>query len=42
MLTHVLILIGSAALIYFGSEWFVNAIEWLGSILGVRAIARGG
>ncbi len=41
LLTHVLILIGSAALIYFGSEWFVNAIEWLGSILGVRAIAVG-
>jgi cation:H+ antiporter len=41
VLTLLLILIGSAALIYFGSEWFVNAIEWLGSILGVRAIAVG-
>ncbi len=41
MLIHVLILIASAALIYLGSEWFVNAIEWLGSLLGVRAIAVG-
>jgi cation:H+ antiporter len=38
---HVLLLIGSAALIYVGCEWFVNAIEWLGVQLRIGTMAVG-
>ena len=41
IVAHVVLLGVTAALIYFASEWFVNAIEWLGSLLGMRTLAVG-
>ena len=40
-MTHVLLLIGCAAAIYFACEWFVNAVEWLGVRLKVGPVAVG-
>jgi cation:H+ antiporter len=37
----VLLLVGSAALIYVGCEFFVNGIEWVGRKLGVAQNAVG-
>ncbi len=38
---HILVLLGCAVAIYFSSELFVNAIEWLGSRLKMGEIAVG-
>jgi cation:H+ antiporter len=38
---HVLLLLGSAVLIYVACEWFVNAIEWLGVQLQIGTMAVG-
>src|SRR5271163_613219 len=40
MLTAILFL-GSAAVIYFACEFFVNGVEWLGRKLGVGETATG-
>jgi cation:H+ antiporter len=39
--THVLLLLGCAVVIYLACEWFVNAIEWLGVELKVGPVAVG-
>jgi cation:H+ antiporter len=38
---HILLLLACAVLIYFACEWFVNAVEWLGSRLKVGTLAVG-
>lgn len=38
---HVLLLLGCAVVIYFGCEWFVNAVEWLGVRLRIGRLAVG-
>ena len=38
---HVVLLLGSAVVIYLACEWFVNAVEWLGVRLKVGPIAVG-
>lgn len=38
---HVLLLLGCAVVIYFGCEWFVNAVEWLGVQLRIGRLAVG-
>lgn len=38
---HVLLLLGCAVAIYLACEWFVNAVEWLGSRLKVGTLAVG-
>jgi cation:H+ antiporter len=38
---HVLLLVGCAAAIYVGCEWFVNSVEWLGVELGIATMAVG-
>lgn len=38
---HVLLLVGCAAAIYVGCEWFVNSVEWLGVELGLTTMAIG-
>lgn len=40
-MVHGLLLLGSAAVIYVASEWFVNAVEWLGWRLRVAPVAVG-
>ncbi len=40
-MTHVLLLIGCAGVLYLACEWFVNAIEWLGAELNVGRVAVG-
>ena len=40
-LVHVALLIGCAAVIYLASEWFVNAVEWLGVRLNMGTLAIG-
>ena len=40
-MSHVLLLVGCAAAIYFACEWFVNAVEWLGVLLKVGPVAVG-
>jgi cation:H+ antiporter len=37
----VLLLVGSAALIYIGCEFFVNGVEWVGRKLGIAQNAVG-
>src|SRR5215472_11047365 len=39
--THFLLLIACAAVIYLACEWFVNAVEWLGVRLNVGPLAVG-
>ncbi len=41
MVFTVVILIGAAAIIYAGCEYFVNAVEWLGRTLGINGTAVG-
>ena len=41
MLITVLVLLGSAALIYVGCEFFVNGVEWVGRKLGIAQNAVG-
>ncbi len=41
MLITVLLLLGSAALIYVGCEFFVNGVEWVGRKLGIAQNAVG-
>jgi cation:H+ antiporter len=41
MVLELLLLVGSAALIYVASEFFVNGVEWLGRRLGVAQNAVG-
>ena len=41
MVFPVLLLLGSAALIYVGCEFFVNGVEWLGRKLGIAQNAVG-
>ncbi|MBV9996546.1 MAG: sodium:calcium antiporter [Caulobacteraceae bacterium] len=41
MATHVLLLLGSAAVIYFACEFFVNGVEWTGRRLSVGDTATG-
>lgn len=38
---HVVLLLGSAVVIYLACEWFVNAVEWLGVRLKVGPVAVG-
>ena len=38
---HILLLLGCAAGIYVACEWFVNAVEWLGSRLKLGTLAVG-
>ncbi len=38
---HVLLLLGCAGTIYLASEWFVNAVEWLGIRLQMGTLAIG-
>jgi cation:H+ antiporter len=38
---HVLLLLACAVVIYLACEWFVNAVEWLGSRLKVGTLAVG-
>ena len=40
-MTHILLLLGCAVVIYLACEWFVNAIEWLGVTLQVGHVAVG-
>ena len=40
-MTHVLLLLGCAVVIYVSCEWFVNAVEWLGLRLRVGPLAVG-
>ena len=40
-MVHVALLLGCAVVIYVASEWFVNAVEWLGVQLKVGPIAVG-
>lgn len=40
-MVHVALLLGCAVVIYLACEWFVNAVEWLGSRLEVGSIAVG-
>jgi len=39
--THVLLLLACAVVIYLACEWFVNAVEWLGVRLKVGPVAVG-
>jgi cation:H+ antiporter len=41
MLSTVVLLLGSAALIYFSCEFFVNGVEWTGRRLGIAQSAVG-
>lgn len=41
MITTVLLLVGSAVLIYFSCEFFVNGVEWVGRKAGVGQTAVG-
>lgn len=41
MLLTVVVLLGSAVVIYVGCELFVNAVEWLGRALGIAQTAVG-
>jgi cation:H+ antiporter len=41
LLVHVAVLLGSAAVIYFACEFFVNGVEWLGRKLSVGSTATG-
>jgi cation:H+ antiporter len=41
MITTMVLLLGSAALIYISCEYFVNGVEWAGRRLGVRQSAVG-
>src|SRR5260221_14052846 len=41
MISTVVLLLGSAALIYFSCEYFVNGVEWAGRRLGVAQSAVG-
>jgi cation:H+ antiporter len=41
LLVNVLLLLGSAAVIYFSCEFFVNGVEWLGRKLSVGSTATG-
>lgn len=40
-MTHIVLLVGCALVIYVACEWFVNAIEWLGVKLQVGPVAVG-
>ncbi len=40
-MSHLLLLLGSAVVIYVACEWFVNAVEWLGVRLKVGTLAVG-
>ncbi|WP_127783081.1 sodium:calcium antiporter [Rhodococcus sp. X156] len=40
-MTHVLSLVGCILVIYLASEWFVNAVEWLGARLRMGGLAVG-
>jgi cation:H+ antiporter len=40
-MTHVALLLGCAVVLYLACEWFVNAVEWLGSQLDVGPVAVG-
>jgi cation:H+ antiporter len=40
-MVHVALLLGCAVVIYVASEWFVNAVEWLGVQLEVGPLAVG-
>lgn len=40
-MTHAILLIVCAAVIYLSCEWFVNAVEWLGQRLNVGPLAVG-
>lgn len=41
LLLNVILLLGSAAVIYFSCEFFVNGVEWLGRKLSVGSTATG-
>jgi cation:H+ antiporter len=41
MVLAVVLLLVSAAVIYFACEWFVNAVEWLGARLSLGTVAVG-
>src|SRR5882672_1000457 len=41
MISTVVLLLGSAALIYFSCEFFVNGVEWTGRRLGIAQSAVG-
>jgi cation:H+ antiporter len=41
LVTHVLLLLACAVVIYLACEWFVNAVEWLGVRLKVGPVAVG-
>lgn len=40
-MTHVVLLLACAGVIYLACEWFVNAVEWLGERLGLGQTAVG-
>jgi cation:H+ antiporter len=40
-MTHIVLLVACAAVIYLACEWFVNAVEWLGARLNVGPLAVG-
>ena len=40
-MVHILLLIACAVAIYLSCEWFVNAVEWLGQRLHIKAMAVG-
>ncbi len=40
-MTHVVLLIACAAVIYLSCDWFVNAVEWLGRRLNLGGMAVG-
>ena len=40
-MTHLMLLVACAAVIYLSCEWFVNAVEWLGVRLNVGPLAVG-
>ena len=41
LILHIALLLGSAAVIYFACEFFVNGVEWLGRKLSVGSTATG-
>jgi cation:H+ antiporter len=41
LLINIILLLGSALVIYFACEWFVNAVEWLGLRLRLGTVAVG-